>query len=81
MLEWAKQHNYIVFTHDLDFVALLAASKADGPSVIQLRTADVTPEAHLPTLMTALKKFETELISGVLISIDPSTSRARLLPL
>ena len=30
---------------------------------------------------TALKKFETELISGVLISIDPSTSRARLLPL
>lgn len=37
LMAWAKSNGYIVLTHDLDFGAILAATNADAPSVIQLR--------------------------------------------
>ena len=38
ILSYAKAEGYTVFTHDLDFGAILAATNADSPSVIQVRT-------------------------------------------
>jgi len=38
IMEWARTNEYIIFTHDLDFGSLLAATEADAPSVIQVRT-------------------------------------------
>ncbi len=38
VLSWAKANGYLLFTHDLDFGAILAATEAEGPSVIQIRT-------------------------------------------
>jgi predicted nuclease of predicted toxin-antitoxin system len=32
----ATHDKYIVFTHDLDFSAMLAATQANGPSIIQV---------------------------------------------
>jgi predicted nuclease of predicted toxin-antitoxin system len=37
ILRYADAGGYVIFTHDLDFGALLARSKTRGPSVIQLR--------------------------------------------
>jgi predicted nuclease of predicted toxin-antitoxin system len=45
-MQWARNNDYLVFTHDLDFGILLAHSRDSGPSVIQVRTQDVTPD-HL----------------------------------
>jgi predicted nuclease of predicted toxin-antitoxin system len=42
LLEWARENNHILFTHDLDFGTVLALTKAEKPSVIQVRTQDVT---------------------------------------
>ena len=42
--KWAKNNDFIVFAHDLDFGALLAAGSSEGPSVIQVRTQNITPE-------------------------------------
>jgi predicted nuclease of predicted toxin-antitoxin system len=36
ILNWAKQHQFIIFTNDLDFGAILAASNLDFPSVFQV---------------------------------------------
>jgi len=47
LMAWASANGCVVFTHDLDFGALLAASTDDGPSVIQMRTNDVTPKRRL----------------------------------
>lgn len=44
---WCADHAHILFTHDLDFGAILAASQDIRPSVVQLRVLDVTPEAVL----------------------------------
>ena len=46
IMQWARAKGHVVFTNDLDFGAILAATHAQGPSVIQVRTQDVTPE-HL----------------------------------
>jgi predicted nuclease of predicted toxin-antitoxin system len=81
LMDWARANGYIVFTHDLDFGTLLALTQAESPSVIQVRTQDVTP-AHLSSmLLTALRNYESQLTSGALIILDEGKSRVRILPL
>jgi predicted nuclease of predicted toxin-antitoxin system len=81
ILGWAKNNDFIVFTHDLDFGALLAAGGAEGPSVIQIRTQNITPEAIGKIVTDAIHQFREELERGALISVIPRRSRARILPL
>lgn len=81
IMAWAKQNGHVVFTHDLDFGTLLALTQADGPSVIQVRTQDVTPAAIGKLVLGALRQFELELEKGALIVLDESRARARVLPL
>lgn len=81
LMAWARAHGYVVFTHDLDFGALLAVTNAQGPSVIQIRSIDVTPQGASHTVLPALQRFSEELQRGVLISIDDIRARAHVLPL
>lgn len=81
ILAYAKSNRYVVFTHDLDFGTILAATEADCPSVIQIRTQDVTPEQLSPLVVSALHQFEKHLEDGALVTIDRKKLRARLLPL
>lgn len=81
ILLWAKANGYLLFTHDLDFGAILAATKAVGPSVIQIRAQDITPDHAKNLLLTILDNFAESLLQGALISADEEKSRVRLLPL
>ena len=81
ILEWARQHGYVIFTHDLDFGSLLALTRAKGPSVIQVRTQDILPEALADILLPILKRHEKELEEGALLTVDLYKSRLRILPL
>jgi predicted nuclease of predicted toxin-antitoxin system len=72
---------FLVFTHDLDFGVILAATGWKTPSVIQVRTQDVFPEAIGKMVIAAIRQFLDEIHKGVLISIDESRARARVLPL
>ena len=81
VMDWANAHGCVVLTHDLDFGAMLVATQAQGPSVIQVRTPDVLP-AHLePLLVSILKAHAAALEGGVLIVVDEARARVRLLPL
>jgi predicted nuclease of predicted toxin-antitoxin system len=80
IMAYARENGFIVFTHDLDFGALLAASRAAGPSVIQVRTQQIVPEAIGSLILNAIKQYEKELSEGALITIDPYRSRVRILP-
>ena len=81
VMDWATAHGYIVLTHDLDFGAMLVATQAQGPSVIQVRTSDVLP-AHLESLLVGvLKEYAAALEGGALIVVDESRARVRVLPL
>jgi len=81
VLLWAKANGFVLFTHDLDFGAILAATEAEGPSVIQIRTQDVSPDHGENLLLQIINQFSEKLLEGALISVDEEKSRVRLLPL
>jgi predicted nuclease of predicted toxin-antitoxin system len=81
LLQWARQNNCIVFTHDLDFGVLLSLTQEGGPSVIQVRTQDVTPESIGALVATSLKEHAESLEKGAILSIQQKTSRVRVLPI
>ena len=81
LMDWARINDYVVFTHDLDFGAMLALTQAESPSVIQVRTQDVSP-AHLETaVIEVIRKNESLLEAKALIVLDEGRSRVRILPL
>jgi predicted nuclease of predicted toxin-antitoxin system len=80
IMTWAKANGHVVFTHDLDFGAILAATKAQSPSVLQIRTKDVNPHHIRNLVISVLNQFKVQLEKGALVSVDESTSRARILP-
>jgi predicted nuclease of predicted toxin-antitoxin system len=81
IMDWAAVNSHVVVTHDLDFGAMLAATQANCPSVIQARTQDVTPASLAPLLDRLLRQFQAELEAGALIVFDVATTRVRILPL
>lgn len=81
ILAWAREHGQVLFTHDLDFGAVLASSGAVAPSVIQLRTNDVTPLAAGLLIIEVLAAHEPALAQGALITLDDDGRRVRILPL
>src|SRR4030043_1913595 len=81
VLFWAKANDYVLFTHDLDFGAILAVTEAEGPSVIQIRAQDISPHHAKDLLLNTLHKFAENLQQGALISVDEEKSRVGLLPL
>ncbi len=81
VLLWAKANGFVLFTHDLDFGAILAATEGEGPSVIQIRTEDVSPDRAKNLLLQVITQFAEDLLGGALISVDEEKSRVRLLPL
>ena len=81
IMAYASQHHFTVVTHDLDFGAILAATQAQGPSVIQVRTQDVLSVEFKSTLATTLRRFAPELAAGALIVVDETRARVRVLPI
>ena len=81
LMTWASENKAIIFTNDLDFSAILAASGAGEPSVLQLRTQNLLPFAVGDVVLNLLNQFRVELADGILISADVHQARVRLLPL
>jgi predicted nuclease of predicted toxin-antitoxin system len=81
IMEWARKNGYCVVTNDLDFGAILAATDAECPSVVQIRTHDVSPSHIKPILINVLQQYKNHLEDGALVSVDERRARVRLLPL
>lgn len=81
LMEWARSGGYLVFTHDLDFGALLAATGAVGPSVVQMRCEDTRPSTMGEAVVNAMNSHLDDLRRGALVTVDPRRRRITLLPL
>jgi predicted nuclease of predicted toxin-antitoxin system len=81
IMQYARNKKWVVFTHDLDFGALLAKTNALGPSVIQVRCSDPDPAIIGKMVVQNLLQFTGELIAGALLTLEPDRQRVRLLPL
>lgn len=80
IMRLAADQGHVLMTHDLDFGAMIAAGGLAGPSVLQIRTQDVLPDAIGGLVMQALTAFAGELGQGALVTITSERGRARLLP-
>ena len=81
IMTYAREHGFIVFTHDLDFGNILAVTHALGPSVIQVRTQDPVPEVMGELVVSAIQTYRSLLERGALVTVEPDKSRARVLPI
>jgi len=81
IMEFAAQFDWVVFTHDLDFGAILAVTHGLKPSVVQIRSEAVSPEQVAHLVLSGITQMRSELEAGVLMTIDPRRTRIRLLPL
>ncbi len=81
IMQYARENGYAVFTHDLDFGAMLALTQAESPSVLQIRAQDVLPKSIGQIVITILNKYQNELEQGALIVFDKAKERIRILPL
>jgi predicted nuclease of predicted toxin-antitoxin system len=81
VMEWARSNGCVVFTHDLAYSALLAATRAQGPSVLQIRTHDVLPAAVGLLVVRLLVEHAEALEKGAILSVDLLGARVRTLPI
>ncbi len=80
-MSYAKDKGYVVLTHDLDFGAILAATRTLAPSVVQIRAQDVMSAGFQKLAIETLHRFQPELEAGTLVVVDASRARVRILPL
>lgn len=81
IMAFAKVNDFVVMTHDLDFSGILASTHGEKPSVIQIRSEDVSPATIGKQNLLALVQMRNELEDGALVTADPIRCRVRLLPL
>lgn len=81
LMSWARKHDSIVFTNDLDFGTLLALTGASGPSVIQVRGFRLAPRDLGDLVVRVLRQNEDALRHGALVILQESSTRVRILPL
>jgi predicted nuclease of predicted toxin-antitoxin system len=79
--DYAAENGFVVFTHDLDFGALLGAHRARGPSVLQIRTQDLLPVAIGTIVLRAIEASRDHLEAGAIVTVDVAGERIRLLPI
>jgi len=72
--------HYVILTQDLDFGAILSATNAARPSVVQIRAGRVHPSLLGVQVLTALRELEPHLHQGAFVTIEPERTRLRLLP-
>src|SRR5579862_2708593 len=80
LFAWAKANGCVIFTHDLDFGALLAAGGIGSPSVLQIRTHSVLPTDIGSLVVSAVQTYADVLKQGAIVVVDEGRMRARILP-
>lgn len=81
IFQFASVNDYMVFTNDLDFGAILAATQTKAPSVFQLRSQDLLPETIGEMVIRCLNQYKSYIEEGSLITFDINKIRVRILPL
>ncbi len=81
LMSWAREHQHVVLTQDLDFSQLLYATRESGPSVVLLRMDNEFDAAARDHVCAAIALAETPLTAGALLTISGNRVRLRNLPI
>ena len=81
ILAWARTHEAVIVTQDLDFSHLLATTHARGPSVVLLRVRDEFDPRVREQVRRAVLQCAGDLAAGALVVVDETRARVRVLPI
>ena len=81
IIEKAHQESRIILTFDLDFSAIMAASKDVNPSIIIFRLKNAKPDNLNARLLQVIEKSSYALENGAIISVEETNHRVRSLPI
>lgn len=81
IMRYARENDFVVLTHDLDFGDILAATGGAKPSVVQIRASGIGVAQIGARIIRGLAICTEEIEAGALVTIDASRTRVRLLPL
>lgn len=81
IIEWARKHDRIAVTIDLDFGDIMSHVKEASPSVVLMRLRNPTPANVVVRLMSALDDHREALASGAIVIVEDSRIRVRRLPI
>ncbi|MBI1741741.1 DUF5615 family PIN-like protein [Candidatus Acetothermia bacterium] len=81
ILSKARKEERVLLTSDLDFGYLLAVSRAQLPSVVIFRLADMRPSSVHHYLEQVLKQCQQELAQGAIVIVTERRIRVRTLPI
>jgi predicted nuclease of predicted toxin-antitoxin system len=81
LLEYARLHNMVIITQDLDFSMLLAVKGYEKPSLINVCLEEAKPEQVTSRIVDTVSGLEAELAKGVVVTVDETSARYRYLPI
>ena len=81
IINYAKEHNKVIITQDLDFSMLLAVRGYTKPSVINLRVENARSDFITKRIVAAVSLMEKELRDGIIVTVDETSVRYRNLPI
>ena len=81
IISYAKNNDYIVLTHDLDFSTILSVTHGQKPSVVQIRVYAHNAEQLADMIFVAVMQHVDEIKQGAILSLDANKARLRVLPL
>lgn len=81
IMDYARSNGFVILTHDLDFGTLLSSRPDSGPSVVQLRAQNLTPQFAGDLVLRTLTLARRELEQGAIVTIELARVRLRILPL
>jgi len=81
ILDAARERRAVVVTLDADFHAILATSRASGPSVVRIRIEGLNGEQLASLLAQVLAVAGAEIEAGAVVSVTAQRIRVRLLPI
>lgn len=80
-MDHARVAGSVILTNDLDFGAILAATNGNAPSVLQIRSTDLSTESIGSQIIKALNQTMGALTDGTLVTGDARRFRLTLLPM
>ena len=81
ILSFARQHDQVIITQDLDFSRLIALGGYASPSLVTLRLSTSDPTSITQILRRILPQVAVALSEGCAVTVDDRNIRIRSLPM
>jgi predicted nuclease of predicted toxin-antitoxin system len=81
ILEYAAKNSRVIATLDSVFHALLVTRGLSGPSTILIRVQSPTAAKVCELVHSVCLRYETQLLSGCMFTVDGESARVQKLPL